>query len=111
MAASISVTAAAKAALERLKKQHGDIVMHLTGGCCDARTPLVLNADDLKLGARDGVFGQVEGVTIYEMQGPSDAEGDTCPISKFVLDVTDGLGVGFSLEAAPGKRFTLRNAA
>lgn len=109
MGASISATPAARAALSQLKDQHGDIVLHLTGGCCDARTPLVLTSSDLKLGARDVLFGEVDGVKIYEM-GVAE-EGEACHRSTFLLDLIDALSVGFSLEAAPGKRFTLRDAA
>lgn len=109
MPASVSATAAARNALSKLRSQHGEIVLHLTGGCCDARTPLVLSASDLKLGARDALFGEVDGVKIYEM-GDADA-GAACHRTTFVLDLVDGLSVGFSLEAAPGKRFTLRDAA
>lgn len=111
MPASISATPAARAALAQLKAAHGDIVLHLTGGCCDARTPLALAATELKLGARDVLFGEVEGVNIYEM-AEQPADGDACcSRTGFILDVVDGMTVGFSLEAAPGKRFTLRNAA
>lgn len=110
MPAAITATSAAKAALSNLRTSHGDIVLHLTGGCCDARTPLVLAATDLKLGARDQLFGEVEGVKVYEMATAS-GDGDACHRTTFVLDVIDGLSVGFSLEAAPGKRFTLRDAA
>lgn len=109
MGASISASPAASAALKQLRAAHGDIVLHLTGGCCDARTPLVLTASDLKLGARDTEFGEVDGVKIYEMS--SGYDGEACHRTAFLLDLIDGLSVGFSLEAAPGKRFTLRDAA
>lgn len=109
MPASIRATPAAKAALANLRAAHGDIVLHLTGGCCDARTPLALSASDLKIGARDTLFGEIEGVKIYEMASGDD--GEACHRTTFVLDVVDGLSVGFSLEAAPGKRFSLRDAA
>lgn len=109
MPASVSASPAARAALSKLRAEHGDIVLHLTGGCCDARTPLVLSASDLKFGARDQLFGEVDGVKIYEMAAAN--EGDACHRSTFVLDLVEGLSVGFSLEAAPGKRFTLRDAA
>jgi uncharacterized protein (DUF779 family) len=111
MPASITATPAAKAALSALRTAHGDIVLHLTGGCCDARTPLVLDAADLKLGARDTLFGEIDGVKIYEMGAEADADGAACRCTAFVLDLVDGLSVGFSLEAAPGKRFSLRDAA
>lgn len=109
MAAAISATPAARHALSQLRSSHGDIVLHLTSGCCDARTPLVLTESDLKLGARDQLFGEVDGVKIYEME--TAGEGAACHRTTFVLDLIDGLSVGFSLEAAPGKRFTLRDAA
>lgn len=60
----ISATPAASKALTQLQTLHGDIILHVTGGCCDARTPLCLRADELRIGPRDILLGNVEGVLV-----------------------------------------------
>lgn len=104
----ISATPRAKAALDRLRAQHGEIILHVTGGCCDARTPLCLRAGELRLGARDILLGIVDGVPVYEMQ--STPEICYCT-GIYELDLTKGLPVGFSLDAGDGMRFTIREQA
>lgn len=104
----ISATPRAKAALDRLREQYGDIILHVTGGCCDARTPLCLRAGELRLGARDIFLGIVEDVPVYEMQSTP----EICYCSGiYELDLTAGLPVGFSLDAGDGMRFTIREKA
>ena len=104
-ACPISATSPAKAALMRLREQHGAIVLHVTGGCCDARTPLCLPAQELRIGARDILLGIVEGVKVYEMQ--STPEACYC-CGTYVLDMVQGVPVGFSLDPGDGQRFTIR---
>lgn len=108
MGASISATPEARAALQSLRASHGDIVLHLTGGWVDSRTPLVLAASELRLGARDALFGEIDGVKIYQMSGPEECKA--WGGGAFALDLVKGLSVGFSLEVAPGKRFILLDA-
>lgn len=101
----ISVTPDAKAALGRLRVAHGDIILHVTGGCCDARTPLCLPAGELRLGGRDILLGMADDVPVYEMQ--STLEVCYC-CAAYVLDVAPGVPVGFSLDPGAGLRFTIR---
>lgn len=104
MPATISATAAARAALARVRADHGNIILHVTGGWC-ARTPLVLRADDLALGARDVLLAVIDGVPIYKMpSSPDEVAG------AYLLDVVEGLPIGFSIEAGPGKHFILNSA-
>lgn len=44
----ITATTAAKTALSNLRARHGDIIVHVTGCCCYARTPLCLPAPNEK---------------------------------------------------------------
>lgn len=100
----IPATPAAKAALSQVRASHGDIILHVTGGWC-ARTPLVLKRDEIKLGVRDVLIGTVDGVPVYRMQTAPDEA-----IPSYVLDVVDGLPIGFSIEPAPGKHFVLNGS-
>lgn len=101
----ITATPAAKRSLERLRGEHGDIILHVTGGCCDARTPLCLLAGDLSLGPRDILLGIVEGVPVYEMQ--STPEICYCT-GHYLLDLVRGVPVGFSIDTGEGMRFAIR---
>ncbi len=101
----ISATPEARRALERLKAEHGPILLHVTGGCCDARTPLCLKKGEFRLGARDILLGVVEGVEVYEMQ--STPEAVFCA-GDYLLEMRPGLPVGFSLDAGGGERFAIR---
>lgn len=102
----ISATPEACAALRRVLDEHGPLMFHTSGGRVGGRRyPICLPADALRLGARDHLLGEVEGVPIYEME---DREGAVaCRARSYVLDVSAGPAIGFSIAAAPGKRFTL----
>jgi len=101
---SIPATPAASEALARMTAAHGPLLFHLTGGCCDAGTPLCLPQAEMRIGARDVLLGDIEGTPLYQM--PS--TGDACPIARtMTLDVAPGNPVGFSLDIGNGTRFVL----
>ena len=101
---TIVATPQARTALARIKAAHGDVMFHVAGGCCDAHSPICLAAGELRIGARDILLGAFDGVNFYRMNKSHVA----CLIdATFLLDVTPGTSVGFSIEAAPGMRFTL----
>jgi uncharacterized protein (DUF779 family) len=101
----ISASPAAAEALARLRTRHGNIILHVTGGCCDARTPLCLPVNELRLGSRDILLGTVENVPVYEMQ--SAPEICYCT-GVYILELVAGLPVGFSLDPGDGMRFAIR---
>jgi uncharacterized protein len=107
---NISATLEASAALHRALQEHGPLMFHTSGGRVGGRQyPICLPADALRLGVRDHLLGEVEGVPIYEME---DREGAvSCRAHSYVLDVATGQAIGFSIAAAPGKRFTLMPVA
>jgi uncharacterized protein len=105
--ATITATPEAQAALKRLVDAHGPLMFHTSGGRMGGRSiPICLPVDELRLGARDHLLGEVEGVRIYDME---DRDGVSRSQSNaYILDVAVGAAIGFSLPAAPGLRFTLK---
>ena len=100
----IVATPQARAALAHIKAAHGSVMFHVAGGCCDAHSPICLNVGELRIGVRDILIGSFDGVNFYRMKSSDGACRDD---ATFLLDVTPGTSVGFSIEAAPGQRFTL----
>ena len=89
----------------KLRAQHGPLMFHQSGGCCDGSAPMCYPAGELVLGARDVHVGYVGGCGFY-------IGGDQYERWKhtdLVLDVVAGRGAGFSLEAPEGVRFLIRS--
>lgn len=104
----IEATDAAVEALDRLRAQHGEVLLHLAGGAEDAGTPMCLAVGELRIGARDVFLGTVHGVHLFEQRSlPGDHYRAGWVIS---LDVVPGMSPGFSLPPGDGKRFAIRDS-
>lgn len=105
----ISATPEASAALLRAAEEHGPLMFHTSGGRVGGRQyPICLPAEALRLGARDHLLGEVDGVPIYEMEDREN--GVACRARAYILDVASGPAIGFSIPAGPSKRFMLMPA-
>lgn len=100
----ITATPEARHVLRQMKEQHGNIILHVAGANSGLRRPICLAAGELRLGQRDSLLGVVEGVPVYQMQSKPDGD---CRSGAFVLDMVDGLPVGFSLDTGNRRRFTI----
>ncbi len=98
-------TPAAQALIERLRQSHGDVLFHLSGGCCDGSAPMCFRQDEFKLGSRDVLLGHVAQAPFYV--GP--AIWEYWRHSQMIIDVAAGRGGSFSLEAPEGMRFIARS--
>ena len=99
----VTATPAALEVLGRLRAEHGDLVVHLSGGCCDGSSPMCLRATDLPPGPHDVRLGIVDGVPVV-----IDADQDRrWNRPAFRLDVASGEAGGFSLEALEHLHFTV----
>jgi uncharacterized protein len=98
----VTATPAALETLERLRARHGDLIVHLSGGCCDGSSPMCLRAADLPAGPHDVQLGALGGVPVV-------IDGDQhrrWRRPSFHLDVAPGAAGGFSLEALEDIHFT-----
>jgi len=92
---------AAKDLIARLKKIHGPLMFHQSGGCCDGSQPMCFEAGEFKVGGSDVCLGEVEGCKFY--MGADQFE--YWKHTQLILNVTPGRGSSFSLEIPLGVRF------
>jgi uncharacterized protein (DUF779 family) len=98
----VTATPAALDLLERLRAQHGDLIVHVSGGCCDGSSPMCLRAADLPASPHDVQLGAPADVPVV-IDGDQNRRWQ---YPSFDLDVAPGAAGGFSLEALEDLHFT-----
>jgi uncharacterized protein (DUF779 family) len=88
-----------------LKAQHGPLMFHQSGGCCDGSTPMCFAAGEFRVGAQDVVIGEIAGCKVYI----GAAQFEYWQHTQLIIDVVPGRGAGFTLEAPEGVRFLTRS--
>jgi uncharacterized protein (DUF779 family) len=127
----VALTMSAVELLDKLWLVHGPLMFHQSGGCCDGSSPMCYPAGefltaeaDILLGVLDitAESGRADGHGGGHAAGPAD--GDAPRLIEFwmsreqfeywrhthlTVDVVQGRGSGFSVEAPEGKRFLIRS--
>ena len=101
------ITDAAADLLRRLQQQHGPVMFHQSGGCCDGSSPMCYPQGEFIVGDRDVLLGELQGAPVW-ISGP---QFQAWKHTQVILDVVAGRGGGFSLEAPEGVRFLIRGRA
>jgi uncharacterized protein (DUF779 family) len=91
--------------IARLKAQHGPLMFHQSGGCCDGSTPMCFSAGEFRVGAQDVLMGEIAGCEFYI----GAAQFEYWQHTQLIIDVVPGRGAGFTLEAPEGVRFLTRS--
>ena len=104
----VTATPEAVALIERLVEQHGPVLFHQSGGCCDGSAPMCYPRDEFMIGDSDVYMGVLpdSGATPFYMWRP---QYEYWSHTHLTVDVVPGRGSGFSLEAPEGVRFLLRS--
>ncbi|MFW0770463.1 DUF779 domain-containing protein [Arthrobacter koreensis] len=105
----VGLTPAAQELLRYLRQQHGPLMFHQSGGCCDGSSPMCYPEGDFITSEADVLLG------VFDLDG--DGIGFWMSAEQFAywkhthltVDVVTGRGSGFSLEAPEGKRFLIRS--
>ncbi len=122
MVPRVAALPAAMELLDRLRDQHGPLMMHQSGGCCDGSSPMCYPQGEFLVGDREVLLGVLD-LRLFAGQvlpdAPGDADGvpvwisaqqyDAWRHTQLVLDVVPGRGAGFSLEGPEGVRFLTRS--
>jgi uncharacterized protein len=115
----VAVTEAAAAMLTQLRAQHGELMFHQSGGCCDGSSPMCYPDGDFLTGDADvhlgdlrvgGVGGAGDGGEPFRVPvWMSRSQFEYWKHTHLTIDVVPGRGAGFSLEAPEGVRFLIRS--
>ncbi len=101
----VAVSEAAAVLLESLKGEHGPLLFHQSGGCCDGSSPMCYPAGEFRIGQRDVYLGTVVGCEFYI----GAAQYEYWKHTHLTVDVVPGRGSGFSVESPRGVRFLIRS--
>ena len=103
--ARVAITEAAEQVLRGLEAQHGPLLFHQSGGCCDGSSPMCYPRGEFRVGQRDVFLGEIAGTPFYI----GAQQFEYWQHTHLLIDVVPGRGGGFSLEAPLGVRFLTRS--
>lgn len=105
MVERVKATDATLALIEKLKKRHGPLMFHQSGGCCDGSSPMCFPLGEFRVGDSDVLLGEIGESPFYMAKDQFEYWKHT----QLIIDVVDGRGGMFSLEGPEGKRFLTRS--
>ena len=105
MISRLSSSDSANKLIDELKKVHGDLMFHQSGGCCDGSAPMCFPKGEFYLGNSDVEVGVVHEIHFYM----SAAQFEYWEHTHITLDTVPGTGGQFSLERPTGLRFIIRS--
>ena len=97
----VEITDKAREVVDRLREEHGELMFHQSGGCCDGSSPMCFAEGDFMVGSRDLCLGEINGCKFYMAADQFEYYRN----SHIVIDVAPGRGSSFSLEIPLGLRF------
>jgi|TARA_B100000768_G_scaffold123257_1_gene114058 hypothetical protein len=105
MITRITTTESANKLIDELKKTHGELMFHQSGGCCDGSAPMCYPAGEFYLGNADVEVGSAHDIPFYM----SASQFQYWEHTHLILDAIEGTGGQFSLERPTGLRFLIRS--
>ncbi len=101
----VSATPEAEQLLAEIIADHGPVLFHQSGGCCDGSSPMCYPRGDFIVGDRDVLLGHIGDTPVYISESQFGAWKHT----DLMLDVVPGRGGMFSLDNGREKRFLTRS--
>ena len=101
----VLITDDAKNIMDELRKAHGELMFHQSGGCCDGSSPMCYKAGHFRVGKSDVKLGDVYGAPFYMARD----QFKYWQYMQLMLDVKQGRGSSFSLEIPLGVRFLIKS--
>jgi uncharacterized protein len=101
----VIATAAALDLIAALEREHGAILFHQSGGCCDGSSPMCYPRGEFLIGDGDVLLGAIGGAPFYI----SRPQFEYWKHTQLIIDVVPGRGGMFSLENGRDLRFLTRS--
>ena len=110
----VGLSPAAVELLQKLIQQHGQLMFHQSGGCCDGSAPMCYPEGEFLTGDSDVLLGTF---TLPDVSAESAEIGFWMSKEQFeywkhtylLVDAVPGRGGGFSIESPTGLRFLIRS--
>jgi uncharacterized protein (DUF779 family) len=103
--AKVSATPAALALIAEIVAEHGPVLFHQSGGCCDGSSPMCYPRGEFLVGDDDVLLGEIGGAPFY-IGGQQHA---VWRHTDLIIDVVPGRGGMFSLDNGRERRFLTRS--
>lgn len=103
--ARVLATEAAVGLIQKLQAEHGAVMFHQSGGCCDGSTPMCYPVGDYLVAPDDVKLGEIGGAEFFM----SASQFEYWKFTQLIIDVVSGMGGMFSLENGTGLRFLTRS--
>jgi len=101
----VSATPAARQLLAEIVADHGPVIFHQSGGCCDGSSPMCFSLGEFILGDRDVKLGEIDGAPVYI----GGAQAEAWAGFNLIIDAVPGRGGMFSLDNGREQRFLTRS--
>jgi uncharacterized protein (DUF779 family) len=101
----VLVTPEAVKIIRQLRQQHGELMFHQSGGCCDGSQPMCFGKNEFKVGSNDVYLGDIDGCGFFM----SNSQFEYWKHTQLTIDIVPGRGSSFSLEIPLGLRFIVRS--
>lgn len=106
----VAVTPAAAELLTKLVENHGPVMFHQSGGCCDGSAPMCYAEGDFLTGDSDVHLGDLDVPGLDPVPvWIGRAQYGVWSHTRLTIDAVPGRGAGFSLESPEGMRFLTRS--
>ncbi|PZO75020.1 MAG: DUF779 domain-containing protein [Sphingomonas hengshuiensis] len=102
---AVTATRAALDLLEAIVRDHGQVMFHQSGGCCDGSSPMCYPLGEFRTGDGDVLLGKIGDTPFYIGRRQLQAWGDVA----ILLDAVPGRGGMFSLDNGRETRFLIRS--
>ena len=101
----VSATPEAEAFLAEIIADHGPVLFHQSGGCCDGSSPMCYPKGEFIVGSSDIWLGEIAGCDFYMAKDQFGFWQHT----ELTIDVVPGRGASFSIEIPLGVRFVTKS--
>lgn len=105
MTPRVEATDAAKKIIDQLREEHGELMFHQSGGCCDGSSSMCFPKGDLMINETDVYLGTIHDCEFYMSKDQFEYWKHT----QLTVDITSGRGSSFSLEIPLGIRFVIKS--